>query len=311
MARYDDPFSKLNHAYDPLRPGQDPQLLGNYNDGIIIRPSPKVLDEQYIFHTIIIDSQDRDHARFPNPNDYIVDLSTTFRDIVSLELLNLVVAKGETNVNGNNNVLFFAEDVNKNFLSVTIPEGQYNSADLVNAIAQEMNDASQQSIRYEASQNSRTGRVTITATGTTADGLLSVDADRTGNICKMLGISSQSVSFENGSANLTGSQALNISGGASNYILMEMDGISNNYGTSGASQGSFAQIVVADIEYGQYKHLRGVDWGRCLVRFNPLLPKLYRFHIRFKRSDGKLYDFGGLDNSMVIELKCKFKAMDY
>ena len=312
--RYDDPYSRLNNAYDPLRPGGDSQVLGNYHDSIVIRPSPKVQDEQYIFHTIIIDSQNRDQTKWPNPNDYVVDLSTTFRDIVSLELLNLVVAKSEPTINSNNNSFSFAEDqssvTSKNFTNITIPNGQYSASDLLTVLAQEMTNASTQGVTYTATQDSKTGRMTLTASGGSASSpVLSLNSDSDNNISQMLGVKSQSVTFQGGSARLTGSQAMNLSG--QKYILMEMDGISNNYGTSDASQGSFAQIVVADIEYGQYKHLRGVDWGRCLVRFNPLLPKLSRFHIRFKRSDGKLYDFDGVDNSMVIELKCKFKQMDY
>lgn len=317
MLPYDDAYTNLNTAYNPLRPGG--QILGNHHDNIIIRPSPLVKDEQYIFHTLVIDSRDRDMSKYPNSNDYVIDLATTFRDIVSLELLNLVVAKGEETINKNNNTFTFAETQqqldDKQYITVTIPSGQYDETSLLSALAQEMTAASTNGTNYALTPDSRTGRLSLNGTGGSGDAFGIVSGDNIqytpGNISRMLGfppgISSGTVS--NGQISLSGDNPVNLNG--EDYIVMVIDDISNNHGSNGSLQGSFAHIVLADINYGQYKHLRGVDWGRCLVRFNPMRPTIFKFHIRFKRGDGRLYDFGGFENSMVFELKCKFKSRDY
>lgn len=317
MLPYDDAYTDLNTAYNPLRPGG--QILGNHHENIIIRPSPLVQDEQYIIHTLVIDSRDRDMSKYPNSNDYVIDLSSTFKDIVSLELLNLVVAKGEETINRNNNTFTFGESQqqldDKRYTTVTVPSGQYDAASLSSALAQEMSAASTNATTYTVTPDPKTGRLSINGTGGSGDAF-AVISGRDGqytqsNISKMLGfqpgISNGTVS--NGKTSLSGSNAINLNG--EDYIVMVIDDISNNHGSNGSLQGSFAHIVLADIGYGQFKHLRGVDWGRCLVRFNPIRPTIFKFHIRFKRGDGRLYDFGGFENSMVFELKCKFKARDY
>ncbi len=303
---YADQFSSLSQAYDPLRPGNAPNLLGNHHDGIIIRPGPKTVNEQYIYHTVVIDSRDRDYAKYQNSNDYVITLQNQFRDVVSLELVNLLVAKGESLINKNNNTFSFQEsaaqrDDNK-YVTATVPDGQYTTADLLTAVGSAMTSSSQTNTTYSLSQDPG-GRTVIDSAGNffqvyNGDG----SSYLPGNISRTLG-------FRPGTTSNTGTSGVSVRG--EEYIILEMEGVSNNYGSNDALDGSLAQIVVADIEYGQYKHLRGVDWGRCYVRFNPLLPKLTKFHLRFKRPDGGLYDFGGFENSMVFELKCKFKAMDY
>lgn len=317
MLPYDDAYTDVNTAYNPLRPGG--QILGNHHDSIIIRPSPLVNDEQYIFHTLVIDSRDRDMTKYPNSNDYVINLDTTFRDIVSLELLNLVVAKGEETINNNNNTFTFAESQqqldDQQYTTVTIPSGQYDETSLLSTLAQEMTNASKNATTYTLTPDSKTGRLILNGTGGTGDAFAVISGStgqyQQGNISRMLGLQPgiSNGTISNGQVSLSGNKSVNLNG--EDYIVMVIDDISNNHGSNGSLQGSFAHIVLADIGYGQYKHLRGVDWGRCLVRFNPIRPTIFKFHIRFKRGDGRLYDFGGFENSMVFELKCKFKARDY
>ena len=303
---YADQYTSLSQAYDPLRPDKASGLLGNYHEGIVIRPSPKTANEQYIYHTVVIDSRDRDYSKYSDSNDYVITLQNQFRDVVSLELVNLLVAKGESLINKNNNTFSFQETptqvTSKTYVTADIPEGQYTAGDLLAAVGTAMTSSSQTGTTYTLSQDA-TGKAVINSAGNffrvfNGDGTSYLP----GNISRTLG-------FRPGSTSNTGTSAISARG--EDYIILEMEGVSNNYGSNDALDGSLAQIVIADIEYGQYKHLRGVDWGRCYVRFNPLLPKLTKFHMRFKRPDGGLYDFGGFENSMVFELKCKFKAMDY
>lgn len=306
---FEDRYSSLSQAYDPLRPGvATPGMLGNYRDGIVIRPSPKTSNEQYIYHTVVIDSRDRDYSRYPDSSNYVIELQNQFRDVVSLELVNLLVAKGESLINNNNNTFSFQESQSQvdegSYLTATIPTGQYSAADLLTELGNTMTSASQTGTTYHVTQDS-SGRVVIDNGG---GGQFFQVYNGNGKV-HLPGNISRTLGFSPGATGATGSSPINLRG--EDYIILEMEGVSNNYGSSDALTGSLAQVVVADIEYGQFKHLRGVDWGRCYVRFNPLLPKLSKFHMRFKRPDGGLYDFGGFENSMVFELKCKFKAMDY
>lgn len=314
--QYDDQYASYAHVFNPLTPGRQdmnaPKLLGNYTDGIIIRPSERVSEEQYIYHTLILDSQDRDRSKYAEASDYVLNVPF-FRDVVSMELVNLSVAKGESLINKNNNSFSFAESENtKNTpLTVTIPSGKYDAASLIGTLVQKMNAVSTSGVTYSANIDNVTGKLQLS--GSPSQYLAVVNGDilsgkyKLGDISKMLGI--LPICPEAADGIITGTYAVDLTG--VDYIILEIEGISNNFGSNDALQGSFAQVVIADMEYGQYKHLRGVDWGQCLIRFNPFCPKLGRFHIKFKRPDGLLYDFGGFEHSMVFKLKCKFKAMDY
>ena len=190
------PLTQFQEAYNPLAPGS--HILGNYHDQIVVRPGPATANEQYLYHTLIVDSRDRNTDVYPSSSDYVIEGCFDFRDVVSLELLQV---------------------------------GLWKST----AVAAEQPD----------------------------------------------------------------------------WIVLDIAGISNNRGSSAVLDGSFAQILLADIEPGTFRRLNVADVGKCFVRMNPLLPHLFKFHVRYLQPDGSLYDFGGQENTLMMEVKTKFKTRDY
>ena len=95
------------------------------------------------------------------------------------------------------------------------------------------------------------------------------------------------------------------------WIALNIVGISTNKGSSAVLDGSFAQVILADIEPGTYRRLNFADLGKCYTRFNPVRPHIIKFHIKFVQPDGTPYDFGGQENTIMLEIKSKFKTRDY
>ena len=56
-------------------------------------------------HTVIIDSRQRDYDIYPNPNNYLIDLSSPYRNVERLELIAVMLPKTEYNVNTENNLI--------------------------------------------------------------------------------------------------------------------------------------------------------------------------------------------------------------
>ena len=310
---HDDSFANVNAAFNPLAPGN--RVLGNYPDGIVTRPGPKTSNEQVTFNQIIIDSRDRDRTLYPKPNNYVIQLKSPIRDVVSLEMLQICIPKSEDLINDNNNQFTFQESQdqidNGTYVTASIPNGQYQLVDeLCQALTSAMNNASTTGATYTVTADPLTNLVSITVTGGT--GVLGVfnSSDGTylpGNMSSNIGFGATNVKSTSG--NLTSDGVYDIDG--ADYVVMELEGISNCMGSSDTLDGCFAMIPLCDVLHGSIFHGRLNDVGKCYVRFNPILPRLTKLHIKFRRPDGTLYDFGGRNHNFMFELKSKFKVMDY
>lgn len=310
-AFHNDSFTNVNTAFNPLGPGN--RVLGNYPDGIVVRPGPRVAEEQYIFSQLVIDSRDRDTKLYPNPNDYVIHLKSPLRDVVSLEMLQICVPKSEDLINENNNKFTFQEtqqqiDENK-YVTAQVANGQYQTiSELTDALTTAMNNASLIGATYVVSSDPLTNMVTISG----GNGILGVynstdGSYMMGNMSSNIGFSAQNVNTVSGS--LTSDGVYDIDG--ADYIVMELEGVSNCMGSSDTLDGCFAMIPLCDVLHGSIFHGRLNDVGKCYVRFNPTLPRLTKLHIKFKRPDGTLYNFQGRNHNFMFELKSKFKVMDY
>ena len=131
FAFHNDSFTNVDTAFNPLAPGN--RVLGNYPDGIVIRPGPKTANEQMTYNQLIIDSRDRDKTLYPKPNDYVIHLKSPIRDVVSLEMLQICIPKSEDLINDNNNQFTFQETQdqidNGSYTTASVPNGQYQLVD--------------------------------------------------------------------------------------------------------------------------------------------------------------------------------------
>ena len=74
-------------------------------------------------HNIIIDSRERDYTIYPDPNNYLVELSEAHRNVERIELIAAMVPKTEYNVNSDNNLLIVT--INGSTQQITLRPGQY------------------------------------------------------------------------------------------------------------------------------------------------------------------------------------------
>lgn len=319
LAVHNDRFTSYSSAYTPLPPGKH-SPVGHY-DNIVIRPSAQTSGEQVITHNLVIDSRDRDAEKYPCPNDYVIYFDTPFRDVLSLELLNIAVPKSSPNVNASNDTVLFQETQdqvdNGTYTEARVERGQYAIEELCTAVSDSMTAASTTGTSYTAQTNVNStlayvpNKLTITATG--GSGVFGLFNGVTpghyypGNMMRALGFRPRNVQASNGVLN----SDYNFDLSGEDYLIMNIEGISNNFGTNNALQGSFAQIILKDVDYNETVHVRAADLGRCYARFNPMMCTLARMHITFKTRSGRLYDFENRDHVMIMELRCKFRTRDY
>ena len=111
------PLQQVNTDYDPH----------------IIKPPDRNKTHGSISKHLVIDSRDRDYLKYPNSNEYRVEVPQEWKDIVSLELSLAQIPNTFYNISDGNNVFYISDSVN-NIASINIPEGQYNNQLLIDTL---------------------------------------------------------------------------------------------------------------------------------------------------------------------------------
>ena len=58
-------------------------------------------------YTFIIDSEDRDHSLYPNPNNYSINFTAPFKNVFGLEVIDASVPRTMYNIDKYNNILYY------------------------------------------------------------------------------------------------------------------------------------------------------------------------------------------------------------
>jgi hypothetical protein len=82
-------------------------------------------------YTFIIDSSDRDRHMYPNPNNYVVNFSTPFKNIIGMEIIDASIPRAMYTIDVDNNELYYyiGNDVDDEIITDGIQIT--NSADLI------------------------------------------------------------------------------------------------------------------------------------------------------------------------------------
>jgi hypothetical protein len=82
-------------------------------------------------YTFIIDSSDRDRHMYPNPNNYVVNFSTPFKNIIGMEIIDASIPRAMYTIDVDNNELYYyiGNDVDDEIIADGIQIT--NSADLI------------------------------------------------------------------------------------------------------------------------------------------------------------------------------------
>lgn len=98
---------------------------------LIISPDEylKNLQKTIKYQDIIIDSRDRNTDKYPDTNNFTVDLEEDLYSIISIELISAEIPNVEYIINNDNNLLHFEETMGTT-LTATIPIGNYTLSEL-------------------------------------------------------------------------------------------------------------------------------------------------------------------------------------
>jgi hypothetical protein len=91
-------------------------------------------------YTFLIDSTDRDYLKYPEPNNYVIEFTKPFKNVIGLEVIDASIPRTMFSVDKYNNTLYFKitpEDVKPDemvFKKKIIEEGDYDITTLIREI---------------------------------------------------------------------------------------------------------------------------------------------------------------------------------
>jgi hypothetical protein len=267
---------------------------------------------------LTIDSRNRNLTSFPNQNKYTVYLDQSYREVVSIELVNIVLPSLVYNITKYNNKLYFEETIDS-IIEIEITPGFYETiSDLLAEIESELNLNSQNGSTYQTTVNPITKIIKISqivaGTATLFNLYFFGFNEKTYNdnpipkykdnsIGQILGFNpanyasnSSSEIFASFPYNLNQLKYLNL------YInkTSKFRHIESN---NDASKGCFCVIPVNnDTSYIYNKTATFVNNSFMKVFTEPI-PDLKQLDIEWRDQDNNLYDFNNQDHLLIFEIK--------
>ena len=164
-------YAQVSNAYDHrLYNGAtmfnpEVELKGSIYDHVY-EGSPNNVDDK-IDTVLVIDSNDRDHKKYPDPDKYKIKLRKSIKDVTSVELVNAKFPVSSFIINEYNNLLRYQqtenEVLNNTYSEISIPVGNWPIYDTVQTdicdlikTALEDNDLSSGQCSYSVTVNENT-----------------------------------------------------------------------------------------------------------------------------------------------------------
>lgn len=256
---------------------------------------------QAVRTTVHIDSRDRDYDVYPTPSQFSIELPETLKNISSAVLVSAELplsyyvfsaARGNTSIRvGRGGV----------FNTVTVPDGNYTTAQLASALTSALNTAFSPSV-FTVTFDPVSMRCAIASSGAT------VAVDATGATKKTEWGLGYYLGFPRGvitsAANsVTGTAVASLS--PENYLLIdieELNGVSQSalYAAGGSGRKSFAKVPLNGDSY-TYNYY---DKTPTYVDVRPQLTKADKLRVSIRFHDGTVVDLNGGEWSMSVEFCC-------
>lgn len=256
---------------------------------------------------ILVDSRDRNYETHPDSNNYEIELDTTFKDVLEIELLSASIPKSEYNINGSNNTIHF--DVGGTEYTAELAVGTYTSLSTLLTDLKAAMDSSGSGLTYTLTSSTLTNKITISATGA-FDLLFNGGTEKYGaetrNIYKENSIG-YNLGFKRidltGASTYTAQNIYNIEG--ENYVLLnirDLENLSSTDISKSSIRNSFTKINLnTDLNTTKY-HTITNDYETKLI-FKTPRNKLADMEISFYNYNGSLYDFNGLEHSLYFKIR--------
>lgn len=289
---------------------------------------------------IVVDSMSRNWDKDSSDN-YTVNLGDTFHYVHSIELMDGYVPASGYVINATNNTIHFKESTDGDLISASIEPGNYTIDKLLELLSDAMNESSTEHRTYTCVAHSHTNKVTIksnkkfnliftdgkesvgdrgvmeTLLTNPVSGKKELTMVETGNfrqqyikssIGKVLGFKPINL---NHSEKFTGQMVYDLRQQKYLGIFVNTENADDFKKIVAPSpdngvNGAFA-IVTLDQTNESYniKYNQVIDNGRFIKTFNPPI-HFNKLRIEYRTTDGNLYDFNGLENHLVFEVKKLF-----
>lgn len=257
--------------------------------------------EATITRTMVsIDSIDRDSYLYPSPTQYKFKLPTAFKNVVAIRLLSMEIpmtyyvftaAKGNTS-------LLIKEPSASNFVTATIPDGNYTVPDLCAAVQYALiNATGNQS--YTVCYNTSTLKITIsnsetefridTTTGALPQGLF-------WGLGYFLGFDKGVYISSNKS--LIGVRIMNIN--PYNYMILDLGDL--NMIQEGVTVKGYFTKVPLNVNNFNYIYLTPECCSYNIAKYDPPIGRLDTISVLWRFHDGTKIDFNGYNHSFMIEI---------
>lgn len=315
-----DPTKKINHTL--------------YDNTFIGSPLVTTKIDKYL----LIDSSDRDHKKYPDPDKYKIRLRSSLRDITSIELTKARLPLSSFTINEYNNTLRYQQTLTQvnggTYSEITIPVGNWTTTEICNHLITSFGNAdlSLGNSTYSVTVNDSTQAFIISKTvpnPATSDEyrhfnlifndgeeLVYNDPDPAGNydetqpkyppfsIAQFLGFSRKNFiesvpSSSTDSMDHISDQCYDLN--PNKYVVLHIRNIERLSSPTDAVDGAFAVISTGD-EFQQHRFIK-YDNEEHIKYFNPRLGKLDELDITFTDREGRPFLFNG--GNHVLEFKIR------
>ena len=276
-------------------------------------------------YVVVLDSLDRDLAKYPDPANYVIALPETLRNVETIELMSFQITRTETNVNSGNNNFKIIEyhqtqatppQIAAAYVyDITLPIGEYESGAALATQLKTYIDSAQvvSAGRYDVNYSPSAFTVAIDSTNKitiscpSVNGAFSVffDIQIGESAAKLLGIAGTgprgSGVIRSSGSTLTGRNAIDLAGIP--YLILYLNDYERIIAPGSQTHKNFLVVPMENHPVGKRFIISGDQKekkGIYILTNNQ--KNIYEMRITIRRPDGTLYDFKGTDHLLIFRV---------
>lgn len=284
--------------------------MADFNESNAIIDPPEKIGIPKQYYRYIISSRDRNINIWPNQNLYEVHLDENVHDVISVELLKAKIPFTKYLINKYNSRLYFDNEF------IELEQGSYNNIDEFTTELQ--SKFIEKDILATITKNERTKKlkfefnrdICLKFKGVeTHDGYVNISNTLyKSTIGRILGFLQEDYECK---ANMlyTAPHCWNIV--PDDDIIMKLNGTRSNYGTSNATNGSFALLTNASRSENVSIISANSSSENHIKVFNPPIATMQKIKLSFNDSDGHPYDFNNQDHYIELLFTCFKQTRKY
>ena len=270
-----------------------------------------------MLHTLIVDSRDRDYAKYVQPSSYKIQLPRSYYHVKSVKLLTCEIpqtffvfsaALGNTSMVVS---MYLSDGVTLITQTITIPDGNYDFTSIASTLIAALNAAFYvYNVNFSVTVNTSTLKLTISCVNgnvlvidTTSNNVSSALVTGWG-LAYNLGFTKNTVIT---GASVTCQSVVSLD--PYMYVLLDIDGLGHIDECSIDQPGNgckvFAKIPIKCS--GNRENI--INHGNACVSsklpYVPPLASITALNVKFRFHDGTLIDFNNVEHSFTLEIECE------